>query len=145
VQCRSSGDRRRALRTIRTARDVRHPAPPPVAQRHGLDRARADQRLPLVRHNVFFSDDYPAEFKALAAGRLADAPSVYVCAQDRDAGAGDITTPRTAASAFRSSSTRPHRATGTASLKRRSRHAHSGWWSAFRGRDFRSIWRPRRC
>jgi 1-hydroxycarotenoid 3,4-desaturase len=40
--------------------------------------------FPLARHNVFFSDDYPAEFAALAAGRLADAPSVYVCAQDRD-------------------------------------------------------------
>jgi 1-hydroxycarotenoid 3,4-desaturase len=41
--------------------------------------------FPLVRHNVFFSNDYPAEFAALAAGRLADAPSVYICAQDRDA------------------------------------------------------------
>lgn len=40
--------------------------------------------FPLARHNVFFSSDYPAEFAALAAGRLADAPSVYVCAQDRD-------------------------------------------------------------
>jgi 1-hydroxycarotenoid 3,4-desaturase len=42
--------------------------------------------FPLARHNVFFSDDYPAEFAAIAAGRLADRPSVYVCAQDRDAG-----------------------------------------------------------
>ncbi|TFU03124.1 phytoene desaturase [Polymorphobacter arshaanensis] len=41
--------------------------------------------FPLARHNVFFSDDYPAEFAALGAGRLANAPSVYVCAQDRDA------------------------------------------------------------
>jgi 1-hydroxycarotenoid 3,4-desaturase len=40
--------------------------------------------FPLVRHNVFFSDDYPAEFAALATGRLAGAPSVYVCAQDRE-------------------------------------------------------------
>jgi len=40
--------------------------------------------FPLTRHNVFFSDDYAAEFAALAAGRLADAPSVYICAQDRD-------------------------------------------------------------
>lgn len=40
--------------------------------------------FPLSRHNVFFSGDYPAEFAALAAGRLADAPSAYVCAQDRD-------------------------------------------------------------
>lgn len=41
--------------------------------------------FPLTRHNVFFSDDYAAEFAALARGRLADAPSVYICAQDRDA------------------------------------------------------------
>ncbi len=40
--------------------------------------------FPLARHNVFFSNDYPAEFAALARGRLADAPSVYVCAQDRE-------------------------------------------------------------
>lgn len=50
---------------------------------------RADTAgFPLVRHNVFFSADYAAEFAALAAGRLAAAPSVYVCAQDRDAAAG---------------------------------------------------------
>jgi 1-hydroxycarotenoid 3,4-desaturase len=40
--------------------------------------------FPLSRHNVFFSDDYRAEFDALASGRRADSPSVYVCAQDRD-------------------------------------------------------------
>ncbi len=45
-------------------------------------RARADG-FPLSRHNVFFSNDYPAEFAALSSGRLADRPSVYVCAQDR--------------------------------------------------------------
>lgn len=45
-------------------------------------RARASG-FPLARHNVFFSADYPAEFAALAAGRLAGAPTVYVCAQDR--------------------------------------------------------------
>jgi 1-hydroxycarotenoid 3,4-desaturase len=39
--------------------------------------------FPLTRHNVFFSQDYPAEFAALRAGALADHPSVYVCAQDR--------------------------------------------------------------
>lgn len=41
--------------------------------------------FPLVHHNMFFSGDYPAEFAALKAGRLAERPSVYVCAQDRDA------------------------------------------------------------
>ncbi len=40
--------------------------------------------FPLSRHNVFFSSDYPAEFAALAHGRLAASPSVYLCAQDRD-------------------------------------------------------------
>jgi len=38
----------------------------------------------LLRHNVFFSRDYPSEFAALRAGRMAGAPSVYICAQDRD-------------------------------------------------------------
>jgi 1-hydroxycarotenoid 3,4-desaturase len=47
-----------------------------------LAKARA-QGFPLARHNVFFSPDYVAEFAALATGRLADAPSVYLCAQDR--------------------------------------------------------------
>ena len=40
----------------------------------------------LAHHNVFFSRDYAAEFAALRAGRLAAAPSVYLCAQDRGAG-----------------------------------------------------------
>lgn len=40
----------------------------------------------LVRHNVFFSGDYPAEFADLDAGRVPARPSVYVCALDRDAG-----------------------------------------------------------
>jgi 1-hydroxycarotenoid 3,4-desaturase len=45
--------------------------------------------FPLVRHNVFFSGDPHAEFGALAAGRLASDPSVYVCAQDRGADPAD--------------------------------------------------------
>ena len=47
-----------------------------------LAEAEADG-FPLARHTVLFSPDYPAEFAALRAGRLADDPSVYVCAQDR--------------------------------------------------------------
>jgi len=39
--------------------------------------------FPLSRHNVFFSDDYAAEFRDLGAGRLPQKPTVYVCAQDR--------------------------------------------------------------
>jgi len=45
--------------------------------------------FPLLRHNVFFSRDYRAEFADLAAGRLPRDPTLYVCAQDRDASAGD--------------------------------------------------------
>jgi len=40
--------------------------------------------FPLVRHNVFFSSDYAAEFDAIfRRGRLPEEPTVYVCAQDR--------------------------------------------------------------
>lgn len=40
------------------------------------------------RHNVIFSNDYRAEFDALfSERRLADHPTLYVCAQDRGAGA----------------------------------------------------------
>ncbi|GJD94598.1 Hydroxyneurosporene desaturase [Methylobacterium iners] len=46
-------------------------------------KARADG-FPLVRHNVFFSADYAAEFAALRRGTLPADPTVYVCAQDRD-------------------------------------------------------------
>ena len=39
------------------------------------------------RHNVIFSRNYAAEFDALfGQGRLADDPTIYVCAQDRGAG-----------------------------------------------------------
>ena len=39
----------------------------------------------LSHHNVFFgpAEGYAAEFDAIAAGRLPEAPTVYVCAQDR--------------------------------------------------------------
>jgi 1-hydroxycarotenoid 3,4-desaturase len=38
----------------------------------------------LHRHNVFFSEDYRAEFREIGSGRLPSRPTVYVCAQDRD-------------------------------------------------------------
>ncbi len=44
--------------------------------------------FPLSRHNVFFSGDYAAEFSDIEAGRLPCRPTVYVCAQDRDAADG---------------------------------------------------------
>ncbi len=46
------------------------------------------QGFDLDRHNVFFSDDYAREFAEIfGQHRLPSAPSVYVCAQDRGAGA----------------------------------------------------------
>lgn len=43
--------------------------------------------FPLVRHNVFFADDYAAEFRAIfGEGRLPRGGTVYVCAQDRETG-----------------------------------------------------------
>jgi 1-hydroxycarotenoid 3,4-desaturase len=39
--------------------------------------------FPLAHHNVFFSRDYPAEFRALERGELIEEPTVYVHAQDR--------------------------------------------------------------
>lgn len=49
-----------------------------------LMRGRA-RGFPLTRHNVFFSSNYPREFADIASGRLPTDPTVYVCAQDRDA------------------------------------------------------------
>ncbi len=44
--------------------------------------------IELDRHNVFFSPDYAAEFQALfGAQRIPDDPTIYLCAQDRGAGA----------------------------------------------------------
>jgi 1-hydroxycarotenoid 3,4-desaturase len=41
--------------------------------------------FPLIRHTVFFSDNYEAEFDDLfTLGRLPASPTVYICAQDRD-------------------------------------------------------------
>ncbi len=43
------------------------------------------KNFPLMRHNVFFSDDYAGEFSDIfGRGRLPANPTVYVCAQDRD-------------------------------------------------------------
>ena len=42
--------------------------------------------FPLLRHNVFFSNDYAGEFDdVFRRDRLPATPTVYVCAQDRDA------------------------------------------------------------
>ncbi len=45
--------------------------------------------FPLARHTVFFSDDYREEFDAIFnRGEVPRAPTVYVCAQDRDDAGG---------------------------------------------------------
>ncbi|MEM8791364.1 MAG: 1-hydroxycarotenoid 3,4-desaturase CrtD [Pseudomonadota bacterium] len=50
--------------------------------------ARTDG-LPLSRHTVFFAKTYQPEFDAIfREGRLPETPTVYVCAQDRDANDG---------------------------------------------------------
>lgn len=41
--------------------------------------------VPLTHHNVFFSRDYPREFREIAAGAAPSEPTVYVCAIDRGA------------------------------------------------------------
>jgi 1-hydroxycarotenoid 3,4-desaturase len=47
--------------------------------------AEPQGKFPLVRHNVFFSKDYVAEFRELFDRFvLPSEPTVYVCAQDRD-------------------------------------------------------------
>lgn len=51
--------------------------------------ARSSGSFPLSRHSVFFSNDYRAEFRDIFQRRqLPQAPTVYVCAQDRDDDAG---------------------------------------------------------
>ena len=51
-------------------------------------RART-RGFPLHHHNVFFSSDYPAEFRQLEGGGLPEEPTVYICAQDRDSTVDD--------------------------------------------------------
>jgi 1-hydroxycarotenoid 3,4-desaturase len=48
--------------------------------------------FPLVHHNVFFADDYAREFQAVFRHRtVCEAPTVYICAQDRgEAAAGPV-------------------------------------------------------
>ena len=68
----------------RSGADKRRPAAA-FAVGADLGDARACHGFPLVRHNVFFSADYPAEFDTIFRDqRLPSSPTVYVCAQDRD-------------------------------------------------------------
>jgi len=50
-----------------------------------LSIAACPRGFPLLRHNVFFSGDYRAEFDTILKGwALPEDPTIYVCAQDRD-------------------------------------------------------------
>ena len=46
--------------------------------------ARARTNFPLAHHTVFFSNDYAAEFDALARGQVPSEPTTYICAADRN-------------------------------------------------------------
>lgn len=49
-------------------------------------RLAEPQGVPLAHHTVFFSDDYQGEFEAIfSRGQPPSDPTVYLCAQDRDA------------------------------------------------------------
>ena len=69
---------------------VRRAAPAPARRQRSLSAvttavAAATSGFSLQRHNVFFSQDYRAEFDDLTVRRrLPHDPTVYVCAQDRD-------------------------------------------------------------
>ena len=85
---------RRRWRRACSGRAVAGAVPPtPPAQRSlsavTWDMVAEAEGFPLARHTVFFSDDYPAEFDDIFRhGRLPARPTVYVCAQDRDADDG---------------------------------------------------------
>lgn len=77
------------------ARVTRAAAPTPPSQRSlsavTWNMVAEVEDFPLSRHTVFFSDDYKAEFDDIfSRGRLPGRPTVYVCAQDRDAGSDTV-------------------------------------------------------
>ncbi|MGL4320086.1 MAG: 1-hydroxycarotenoid 3,4-desaturase CrtD, partial [Paracoccaceae bacterium] len=51
--------------------------------------AATPSNLPLVHHNVFFTADPAQEFGPIGKGRAPDAPSLYICAEDRAMGTPD--------------------------------------------------------
>ncbi|WP_294091055.1 1-hydroxycarotenoid 3,4-desaturase CrtD [Sphingomonas sp.] len=103
----ASGERLHARRVIcnadpaaladgRFGADVAHAAPPMPPARRSLSALvwtthSETSGFPLAHHNVFFSGDYAAEFAALDAGRVPDAPTVYICAADRPSDGGPAT------------------------------------------------------
>lgn len=80
-----------AITSGRFGQQIAHAVPTSVPTRRSLSAvtwamlARTDG-FPLLRHTVFFSPDYAAEFEQIFRQRQVPAwPSVYVCAQDRGA------------------------------------------------------------
>lgn len=69
---------------VRGATPARRPAARSLSAVTFAFKARS-RTFPLLHHNVFFSEAYKAEFDDIfARGRLPEAPTVYVCAEDRD-------------------------------------------------------------
>lgn len=72
--------------------DIAGCVPPPARASRSLSAltfalSAKTSGFPLSRHNVFFSDNYQAEFDdILKARRLPRDPTIYVCAGDRDTG-----------------------------------------------------------
>jgi 1-hydroxycarotenoid 3,4-desaturase len=69
------------------ARAAAAPTPPGARSLSALTFAGVGsvEGVPLIRHNVFFGDDYAGEFDAIfRRGRPPARPTVYVCASDRD-------------------------------------------------------------
>lgn len=71
-------------REVRGAVPARKPAARSLSAMTFAFKARS-RGFPLLHHNVFFSDDCRTEFDDIfGRRRLPEAPTVYVCAEDRD-------------------------------------------------------------
>ena len=97
--------------------------------------------FPLARHTVFFSDDYPPNSPHSPPAALPIDPASMSARRI----ATRATSPRPARNACKSSSTPRRPATARFPSQRSWINAHSGCWTASRGRGCRSTWGPRRC
>lgn len=85
-----------ALATGRFGEDARRAVPAIPPAKRSLSALvwyahTRTQGFDLTHHNVFFSRDYPREFREIGSGATPSEPTVYVCAIDR--GAGDDAPP----------------------------------------------------